>query len=122
MTDDDLLNDLLTCERRVWDALVAGDPDADGRELTPDFLGVYPSGFSDRAGHIDQLRNGPTVIRYALSQATVMRLAPGLALLAYRADLTRPGRPVEAMYISSIWRRQGDGWVNLFSQDTPTQS
>lgn len=119
-TDEILLADLLTCERPVWDALVAGDPQANARALTEDFLGVYPDGFSGRAAHAAQLDQGPTVIRYALSQARLLRLAPDLLLLAYRVDLLRPGNTAdEAMYVSSIWRRMGDGWRNLFSQDTP---
>lgn len=118
--DEGLLAELLACESRVWDALVAGDAQADGRALTQDFLGVYPDGFSGRTAHMGQLDRGPTVVRYALSQARLLPLAPDLVLIAYRADLLRPGKSADdAMYISSIWRRMGDGWLNLFSQDTP---
>lgn len=120
MTEQDLLATLLACERRVWDALVAGDPEADGKALAADFLGVYPDGFAGRAAHMAQLAHGPTVVRYAVSQARVMALAPDAVLLAYRADLLRPGKEAEeTLFISSIWRRSGDGWLNLFSQDTP---
>jgi hypothetical protein len=42
------------------------------------------------------------------------------ALLAYHACYLRVGRAEEEeMYVSSIWRRRGAGWVNVFSQDTP---
>ena len=107
-------------ETRVWEALVSGDAEADAALLSPDFLGVYPSGFSDRDGHSGQLVDGPSVASYRIEDARVMRLSPDTALLAYLAHYTRPSAPDidEAMYVSSIWRREGKGWVNVFSQDT----
>ena len=46
--------------------------------------------------------------------------ATELPLLAYRADFRRRGAiRDEAYYVSSIWRRQGGAWINLFSQDAP---
>ena len=113
---------VLALERRVWEALRTGDRDLDASMLSSDFLGVYPSGFSDRAGHVDQLAAGPTVHDYHLSEVRLIRLADDQALLCYRADWRRPGPgPAEAMYIASIWTRRSGGWINTFSQDTPTE-
>jgi hypothetical protein len=112
----------LALESKVWDALATGDMAADERLLTDDFLGVYESGFADRAAHVAQLRSGPTVLRYELSQARIMTLSQDLVLLAYRADWVpndAAENRVETMYITSIWRREGDAWRNVFSQDTP---
>ena len=106
-------------ETRVWEALVSGDAEADAALLHPNFLGVYPSGFSDRDGHSGQLADGPSVATYRIEDARVIELSPDTALLAYLAHYARPGSPHEAaMYVSSIWRRDGTDWVNLFSQDT----
>ncbi|MDH3303512.1 MAG: nuclear transport factor 2 family protein [Acidimicrobiia bacterium] len=119
----------LELERRVWRALCTGDRDLDQAMLSEDFLGVYPTGISDRAGHVDQLADGPTVRDFRLSEARLIQLtADEHVLLCYRADWrpprspgeTEPG-PVEAMYISSIWSWRADGWINTFSQDTPTE-
>jgi len=117
-----LLETLLDCETRVWQALVDGDAAADEAALDPGFLGVYSDGFSGRAEHAGQLADGPTMTRFALSQARVLDLAPGCALLSYAARFRRVGRETdEEMYVSSIWRQQPDGtWCNLFSQDTPS--
>jgi len=115
-----LLAELVACETRVWQALVAGDAGADRAALAPGFLGVYPDGFSGREAHVAQLLRGPTVARFTLSEAQAMPLGEAHGLLAYRADYRRTGRMVdEAMYVSSVWRRAGAGWVNVFSQDTP---
>ncbi|MCB1396067.1 MAG: nuclear transport factor 2 family protein [Rhodobacter sp.] len=117
---DSLLTALLECETRVWEALVAGDAAADAAALAEGFLGVYPDGFSGKAAHIAQLAAGPTVTRYRLDQARVLALTGDLAMLVYRAEYLRVGHEAaEVMYVSSLWRRRGAGWENLFSQDTP---
>ena len=115
-----ILDELLEMETRVWQALRAGDAEADAALLSEGFLGVYPSGFSDRDGHSGQLADGPSVAAYRIEGTRVMRLSPDTALLAYLAHYTRPSAPdtEEAMYVTSIWRREGTRWVNVFSQDT----
>jgi len=116
----DLLADLLAQEHRVWQALVAGDATADMALLSDDFLGVYPDGYAGRADHGAQLANGPTVQSYEISAARVVPAGPDHALLVYHASYLRPGRDLpEAMYVSSLWQRQGGAWINIFSQDTP---
>lgn len=114
-----LLQELLAAEETVWRALQHGDPKADRAALSEDFLGVYPTGFSNRAEHAEQLADGPVVDSYALSEARVMDLGDGLALLAYRARFRRPDGVAQDWYISSLWRRTPGGWRNVFSQDTP---
>ena len=114
------LDELLALETQVWQALVDGDGAADGRLLSDDFLGVYPTGFADRSDHVAQLDGGATVTEFALSEERLMVLSDSLVLLAYRADFRRPGSSdAHAMYISSLWCRRDDCWVNVFSQDTP---
>ena len=122
MTCDDNpeLDRMLALETRVWEALAAGDAAADAALLLPEFLGVYPSGFSDRAGHAGQLAAGPSIAAYALSEARLLPVGPDHVMLSYKARYRRPGQTRDAaMYVSSLWARTGSGWRNLFSQDTP---
>lgn len=117
---DALLKTLLAQEHRVWAALTSGDAVADQALLSPAFIGLYPDGYAGRAEHVAQLAGGPTVARYRLEEARALPLAEGLGLLCYRAEYARPGGAAwERMWVSSLWRREGAGWVNLFSQDTP---
>lgn len=109
----------LKLETSVWRALQTGDAAADAALLAKDFLGVYATGYGDRAGHAAALAQGPTVAGFRLDHARCMELAPGLVLLAYRARYTRPGmREEEAMWVTSIWREEDGTWRNIFSQDT----
>jgi hypothetical protein len=114
----------LALESKVWDALATGNMAADEKLLSADFLGVYVTGFADRSEHVAQLRTGPTVLHYELSEARIMTLSDDLVLLAYRADWVpndAADNAVETVYITSIWRRDGDSWRNIFSQDTPAE-
>ena len=115
-----LLDDLLPCERGVWEALAAGDAGADEAALAVDFPGVYPDRFAGREGHIASLHGGPSVARFALSELRVLELGPAHALLAYRAVCCRTGSgQTGTMSGSRVWRRCDAGWENVFSQVTP---
>jgi len=114
------LESLLALERAVWQALVDGDADADRNLLAEDFVGLYPNGFATRHDHVAALVDGPSVRSFELTDARLLTVSDDAALLLYHAVYERVGgRGPEAMYVSSLWRRRGDGWVNVFSQDTP---
>ncbi len=114
------LDEMLVLERRVWQALVTGDGAADAALLAPGFVGVYPDGIAGAGDHAGQLDAGPTVADYTLSEAHIMPVGADHVMLIYRAAFTRVGAGAEeAMYVSSLWRREAGGWRNTFSQDTP---
>lgn len=116
------LDQILTLEKQVWTALVEGNAQADRALLSPDFLGVYPSGFANRDDHVGQFADAPTMAQFDLSEVRLRVLTPDIVLLTYRADYTRPDTPQrEAMLISSLWERRHDVWINSFSQDTPLE-
>ena len=121
-----LLEDFIRLETQVWRALADGDPDADGRMLSEDFLGVYPTGFADRKSHVEQLIDGPTVASFALHDARMLTVSESAVILSYRAEFERPASPVasevQSMYVSSLWCRRDGAWLNVFSQDTPAES
>lgn len=120
-TDLEALCDaLLVAETHVWEALVRGDKDADRAALDAQFVGVYPDGVFGRDAHADQLKDGPSIAWFRLRDARALTLGPEYGLLTYHATYQRITRPEpEEMYVSSIWRKSGQGWVNVFSQDTP---
>ena len=106
------LEQLVVLETDVWNALVDGDGGADGDALSEDFLGVYPTGFADRADHVGQLADGPTVASFRLCDARMLVVSDDAALLAYRAEYRRPGAATtEAMWVSSLWCRRAGRWA-----------
>lgn len=117
------LQEIVELETKVWEALRMGDPALDAEMLSDDFLGVYPSGFSNKEQHCGQLKNGPTVARYEIKTPRLTQLGENRVMLSYLADWTRASSKApqrsEQMYISSIWECFGGKWLNTFSQDTP---
>ena len=61
------LDQILSLEKQVWTALVEGNAQADRALLSPDFLGVYPTGFANRDDHVGQFADAPTMAQYELS-------------------------------------------------------
>lgn len=116
-----MTDEILAYERRVWDALMQGDSAADTALLHAEFIGVYPDGFAGRDGHVRQLENGPTIASYSLGDVTIKALGSDHALICYCAEFQRTSRDTsEQMFVSSVWRRDGASWINIFSQDTPS--
>lgn len=116
------LSGLVEHETKVWQALVTGNAQADCDLLLPQFTGVYPSGITGRAGHVGQVKGGPGIKAYRLSEIRAFAVGKTHAMLCYHADYCRAGAlDEEAMYVSSLWQREGQGWRNLFSQDTPVE-
>ncbi|MDH3892440.1 MAG: nuclear transport factor 2 family protein [candidate division Zixibacteria bacterium] len=113
----------LQLEVEVWKALAAGDAEADTRLLEDSFLGVYGAGFAGKSDHTGQLRDGPTVARFDLSEARILVLSDQVVLLSYRAEWVKhestSENAKELTYITSIWRSVDGAWKNIFSQDTP---
>ncbi|WP_217901017.1 nuclear transport factor 2 family protein [Rhodococcus sp. 06-1474-1B] len=64
----------INLESRVWDALANGDADADLELLSADFVGVYPTGFANRADHVNQLADGPSIASYSISEAKLIEV------------------------------------------------
>jgi hypothetical protein len=120
------VDDLVRLEIQVWHALVQGDAAADALLLSEDFLGVYPSGFADREDHVRQLADGPTIADFEITEPRIIELSDSAVLLSYRAAY-QPASATgisgqEAMYVSSLWCRRDNRWINVFSQDTPANS
>lgn len=106
-------------ESRVWNALVAGDPEADAAMLTDDFVGIYGTGVSGKTEHRQQLENGPIVEHYEILEPRIKVISGRSVMLSYLAEWTRPGNPkLERMYVSSLWQESDGEWKNSFSQDT----
>src|SRR5689334_1413594 len=105
--DEHPIEFFVALETQVWEALVRGDADADRTLLSTDFVGVYPTGFADQSQHAGELRDGPTVAAYSITDERLVSVADATVMLCYRAVYRRAGRGAsgdeEVMYISSLW-------------------
>lgn len=109
-------------EKEVWEALAAGNIEADSKLLADDFLGVYPSGFAKKSDHTNQLKVGSTVLQYEILEARIKVLSEEVVLLSYLANYVPSNGGKESMYVTSIWQSMNGVWKNVFSQDTPFEN
>ena len=116
------LNFFLGLEIQVWEALKNGDKNANYNLLSDDFLGVYETGLSSKEDHLELLRNGPIISCYEIGSSQLIQLGPEIASLTYSATATFLKNEEQdtqvLLYITSIWARRLNKWVNIFSQDT----
>ena len=109
-------------EIQVWEALKSGDKNANSKLLSDDFLGVYETGLGSKEDHLELLRNGPIISCYEIGSSQLIQLGPEIASLTYSATakfLKNEGKDTQVLlYITSIWARRLNKWVNIFSQDT----
>jgi hypothetical protein len=118
------VREIIEMEAQIWEALRRGDAKSDAALLTDDFLGVYPSGFWNKTAHCEQMKDGPIIAEYRLTDERLTLLSDNCVLLTYRAYYSWYAKPekTEQMYISSVWQRMDGAWKNSFSQDTPAAS
>lgn len=106
-------------ESLVWEALAAGDMEADAAMLADNFVGVYDIGISGKAEHCRQLEGGPTIGSYEILEPRILVISECAVLLCYLAEWSRPeSSKIQRMYVSSLWQESGGSWKNVFSQDT----
>ena len=116
------LNFFLGLEMQVWEALKTGDKNTNSNLLSDDFLGVYETGLSSKNDHLELLQNGPIILCYKIGPSQLIQLGPETVSLTYSATATfleNDKQNTETLlFITSIWTRRLNKWVNIFSQDT----
>ena len=84
--------------------------------------GVYETGLSSKEDHLELLRNGPIISCYEIGSSQLIQLGPETVSLTYSATATfleNDKQNTETLlFITSIWTRRLNKWVNIFSQDT----
>ena len=109
-------------EVQVWEALKNKDKTADRKFLDDHFVGVYRDGFGTAAEHVAQIDDVYQLTGYQLDNVRVFNVSAAAVMIVYRATCQATGTWVadcaQPLYISSLWIRHGERWVNVFSQDT----
>lgn len=86
--------------------------------IADDFLEFGSSGRAfDKAAVLEFLRNESPSDSASLSEFRFTLLAPGVALVTFRAVQQRQGTRVESLR-SSVWKRDHGGWKLFFHQGT----
>jgi hypothetical protein len=119
MTDFD---ELLECERSGWDALCDGTgADFYGSTMTESGRMVLAHGVAmDRPQVAASLAEAPPWAGYEITDARLIPLGDGAAVLAYTGRAWRDGsEPHFKALMSSTYVRTADGWRLALYQQTP---
>ncbi len=108
---------LRTLEEKLLDPAFRKS-DAVATLIADDFLEFGSSGRPlDKAAVLDFLHSETPADSGALSEFRLTFLAPGVALVTFRASQTRGGTHVESLR-SSVWKQEHGAWKLLFHQGT----
>jgi len=114
---EDLSTLLRELENKLLDPTVRQSPAELGRLLADEFVEFGSSGNVYRK---KDCASGIPTVRVDISDFQAKLLAPGLALVTYRAFNHEPSRPHLAYTLrSSIWKLSGGQWRMIFHQGTP---
>ncbi len=113
---------LLDLETRGWESLCHGTGgDFYGGLMTDDAVMVLANGMvMDRIAVVESLGQAPPWSSYEISNERVIRNGSDSACLVYVGTARRDGeQPAFVAVMSSVYRRQDDGWRLSLYQQTP---
>nr|WP_255783700.1 nuclear transport factor 2 family protein [Lysobacter chinensis] len=109
-------------ERGFWEA--AGDAGHYGARFHDDGVMLLPHlpHPMDKGAVLAAVARAAPWTRFAFDEVSVSSPAPGLAVLAYRAQAERPGldTPYRAL-VGSVYLRGDGGWMLFSHQQTPLE-
>jgi ketosteroid isomerase-like protein len=110
--------ELIQLEEGFWRA--AGDPERYAAALAPDAVHVFPGmGIADRELVLEGVDRAAQWSDFSLADVRFVRLGEDAAALVYTARGERSGREPYVAAITSVYRREGDGWKLVIHQQTP---
>jgi hypothetical protein len=122
MANVELLNELLTIERRGWDSLCDGTgANFYGSLMVNDAVMVLAHGVvMDREAVIASLNDGPPWRTYEISDARIINAGADSTILVYTGVAYREGdSPAFRSLMSSIYVRVDGDWKLVLYQQTP---
>ncbi len=119
---EDLIDELLTLERRGWNSLCAGTgADFYGSTMAANGVMILSHGFVlDRGQVVASLNDAPPWRDYEISDERLIRAGADSAILVYTARAYRQGtEPEFEALMSSVYVRSHGGWrLALYQQTT----
>ncbi len=108
-------------ERRVLEALKAGDMETFASLLTDDAMEHTPQGLQSKAQIIESLKDG-RLLEYTMADLKVTQVDKDAALVTYRTTGKFSAHGQEGAYdarATSLWVKRNGKWLAVFHQETP---
>jgi hypothetical protein len=87
--------------------------------LANDAIGVTPFGVFNKQQILQGMKDGKSFKSSKIEDSRAVALGDEAGLVTYRATFEVEGRPAAEFFVSTLYRRFGDGWKGVFYQQTP---
>jgi hypothetical protein len=87
--------------------------------LADDAIGVTPFGIFNKQQILQGMKDGKSFKSSKIEDSRAVALGEEAGLVTYRATFEVEGRPATEFFVSTLYRRFGDGWKGVFYQQTP---
>ncbi|HJU46907.1 MAG TPA: DUF4440 domain-containing protein [Gaiellaceae bacterium] len=113
------LDELLTLEQGFWRA--AGHRDAYAAHLAADAVHVFPGwgATTDNERVLGAVETVDPWETFSIDEPSLVELGADAVALVYTAHARRAGQDAYVAAITSVYRRDGDGWKLVIHQQTP---
>jgi hypothetical protein len=112
----DVVEELLELKQQALDATQRADGTFYEGYLADDAVAITPYGVFDKAAIVAQMSSPQSSFKSdAIDDERAIELSPTSGVVSYRAIYGD-----RAVYVTTIYRRDSDGWKGLFYQQTPS--
>jgi len=123
IADNSLAQQILAKERAELDALKAGDFNAFGNLIADEAVFVDTFGPASKA-EVLKHTEGFKLTDYKIEDEKFLPISADTGLISYYVTEkgSSQGKEFTAhVYVSALWTKRANGWVCLFSQETPVK-
>ena len=114
-----LRDELLALEEGFWQA--AGNRGAYSEHLADDAVHLFPGWglTTDNERVLEAVEDAEPWETFSIEDLSLLALGEGAAALVYTARARRAGQDEYVAAMTSVYRRDGDGWKLVIHQQTP---
>jgi hypothetical protein len=120
-----MVNEMMSMEKQIWDALKNRDHDAFAKLLASDSIYVSSDVVGDKAATVNGVKDfAPTEINLSDWKTVVLNEDAVVVTYTVEAKGTAGGQPIPpgAMRASSAWVKRGAEWLAVYHQDAPVEA
>lgn len=120
----DVVAELLDLKQHALDATQRADGDFYAGYLADDAVAITPYGVFGKAAIISQMASPASPFKSeSIDDERAVELSPTSGVVSYRANYAaRESRPAYSVYVTTVYRRDSDGWKGVLYQQTPVGS
>jgi ketosteroid isomerase-like protein len=117
-------DDLIRLKNEALAATQRADGDFYAGYLADDAVAITPYGVFDKAAVVAQMGSTSSSFKSeSVDDVRAVELSPTSGVVSYRANYAARGdAPATSVYVTTVYRRDADGWKGVVYQQTPVRA